>query len=192
MERENFNNENKEQEINLKKIIYKVIGNWYFFVISLFVTLSIAFFVTKHTKSTYKINSSILIKDKENAMVGGVESIIEELGFRRSRRKSVENEMVILKSYDLIYRTIQELDWGVSYYSFGRINTIERYKSSPYLVEFDTSFEQKAGLKVFINFLSDKKFRLEVDGDSKSTVLYLNEEYNSALFKFKIVKKPFS
>lgn len=190
MELSNKDFQNKDDSIDLKKILFKVLNNWYYFVISVFITLSISFFINRYTQPIFVIESSILVKDKDNAIYGGVESIVEELGlYRRSRKKSVENEIGVLKSYQLVNRTINELNFNISYFSIGRINTPERYKSSPFIVKLDTTFKNKYGSKVYITMLDDSKYKLEIeDGIKIEKKLFYGEEFSNKDYKFSIYK----
>lgn len=180
----------KEESIDIKKLLFKILNNWYYFAIMVFITLSVAYFVNKYTVPAYKITSSVLIKDKESAMSGGVEGMIEEMGlFRRSRKKSVENEIEILKSYELVSRAINELnDFKISYYSIGRINTPERYQSSPFTVVLDTNFRQ-SNSKIYLTLLNNNEFIVNTDNDDlPETKLKFDKKFSNAKLSFTIFK----
>ncbi|OFX21439.1 MAG: hypothetical protein A2033_13020 [Bacteroidetes bacterium GWA2_31_9] len=157
----------------------------------IFITLSVAYFINRYTETKFNISTSILVKDKESAMSGGVEGMIEEMGlFRRSRKKSVENEMGILQSYEIISRTINELeDFTISYFSIGRINTPERYKTSPFKVIIDTTLEQYLGTKIYLTLLNNNEFILDFDNvEIPKKKLFFGEKYISEKFRFTIIK----
>ncbi|OFX17052.1 MAG: hypothetical protein A2033_15735 [Bacteroidetes bacterium GWA2_31_9] len=180
-----------DDTIDVKKLLFKILSNWYYFAIMVFITLSISYFINRYTDPRYNLSSSILVKDKDNAISGGVESMVEEMGlFRRSRRKSVENEIGILQSYEIINRTINELlDFHISYYSIGRINTPEKYKSSPFKVILDEDYNQYTGAKIFLTLKNENEFIIESeDASLKQTKLNFNETFIHENFKFKIEK----
>ena len=65
--------------IDVKKLIYKIASKWFWLVISLFIAFSIAYFINKYTDPVYNTSATILLTDKDNALVSGVENIIEEM-----------------------------------------------------------------------------------------------------------------
>jgi len=182
------NNIQQEDTIDIKKFIFKILYNWYWFAISAFITLSIAYFINRYTDPTYKVNASILIKDKNAS--GGIESIIQEIGFmsRRLMKKEVENEIGILSSYTLAKNTIEELDFGISYFSVGRIREPEAYKNTPFYVVLDTNKTNLANYKVDVTY-DDKNVKIHINNTHNITkTLKFGEKFESEDFNFTIYK----
>ncbi|GAB4285378.1 MAG: tyrosine-protein kinase domain-containing protein [Marinilabiliales bacterium] len=180
--------ENQDETIDIKKFIFKVLSNWYWFVLTIFVSLVVAYYVNKYTTPIYRISASILIQDQQTSSLSGVESILNDLGlYNRARRKKVENEIGILKSYSLANKTLQNLNFDISYYSIGRIKTLERYKDRPFTVHLDTSLTNEINTPVYVTLLSDKEYLLEIDGTSevKKRMKY-GEKFSSDRFNFYI------
>jgi len=174
--------------IDVKKLIYKIASKWFWLVISLFIAFSIAYFINKYTDPVYNTSATILLTDKDNALVSGVENIIEEMGlFKKTRKKVVENEVGILESYTLNSCAIKELNFRVSYFAIGRIRTPEIYNTSPFVVNLDTTFEQLENHPVNITILSDKEYKLEIDeGLNIKKVLKFGEQFVNKKFNFNI------
>ena len=57
-------------------------------------------------------------------------------------QQSVENQMAILSSWDLVLRTINQLDFQVSYFVQGNLKHTELYGSTPYTIEYDDTKPQ--------------------------------------------------
>ena len=52
-----------DEIIDFRQILFRVIKNWFFFVISLFIAFSIAFAYNRYTHELYMVEASILIKE---------------------------------------------------------------------------------------------------------------------------------
>ncbi len=193
MEFSSENNHNQEETIDIKKFVFKILSNWYWFVITVFIALGITYNINKYSDPVYRVTASILIKDRNSSMSGGVESIIQELGlYRRGRMKKVENEMAILKSYTLANKAINALDFEISYFSVGRIMTLERYKIAPFKVELDTSKYNVKGYPIYVKILSNKEYKLEIDGNYKvNTIMKFGELFENESFAFRITLTDF-
>lgn len=183
--------EKNEDSIDIKKIVFKIVTNWYLFVFFVFISLSVAYFVNRYTVSTYSISAAVLVKDQDySGIQGSVEGVLSDLGFnKRGGKKTIENEMGILKSYDLIYKTIQELDFEVAYFSIGRININERYKTSPFKVVLDTSSKYIYSKNFYVTLLENGKINISLEDENNTTsTIEFGQEFKYEEFSFKIEK----
>ncbi|HRW97617.1 MAG TPA: Wzz/FepE/Etk N-terminal domain-containing protein, partial [Bacteroidales bacterium] len=64
-----FNNPNIKQEesIDLKALFFKFFRYWYFFALTIFVALVIAFLFNKYTKPVFQVKTTVLIKDDRSS-----------------------------------------------------------------------------------------------------------------------------
>ncbi len=188
MEQQLLNNPNQNIEnIDLQKFLFKILTNWYWFALTVFIAISIAYFINRYSDPVYKLSSYVLIQDKENTLSGGIENILEEQGIiRRTRKKVVENEIAVLKSYRIIKQAIEQLpEFNISYYSVGRIRTIERYKTCPFYVIADTSDKNLYETPVYIKLLNNKEYILQIDKDKiLNKKMKFGEWYQSKNFHF--------
>jgi len=155
-----------EEGIDIKKYIFMVLGHWWWFGISIFVGLTIAYLINRYSQQVYSADCSIIVGE-EKPGTGSVENILDELTkIRVSRRKAVvENEISILKSYKLARTAIEELDFGISYMAVGRRGFVQSsmYKNSPFVVEFDISKNNPINYPIYITILSADKYRLIIN-----------------------------
>lgn len=183
------NTENPQSStINIKKFVFKIISKWFWIAISLFVAFSIAYFINKYSDPMFSTSATILITDKENAITSGVQDVIEEMGlFKKTAKKVVENEIGILKSYTLNNSTVKELNFRVSYFAIGRIRTPEIYRSSPFVVNLDTSHSQLENTPINVTILSDKEYRLDFGEDiNKGKIMKYGEQFSNEKLSFDI------
>ena len=104
-------------------------------------------------------------------------------------RTMIANEMEVLKSYSLAKRTLDNLDFNISYYGVGRSGLKENflYESTPFVVIPDTLKVNTLNYPVYIRILS--KTHYEVSIDEKFNInqeVAFGEKFVSAPFTFTI------
>jgi capsular exopolysaccharide synthesis family protein len=165
-----------EERIDLKSFFYKIISNWYLFLITITLFTSIAYLYIRYSDPIYKANVTLLIRDKNNGKIGA-ESFLEGMDLFSSQ-KNVENEIGILSSYSMVNTAINNLDFNVFYYVGGNIKTHELYQDSPYKVILDTSHFQIANIPFHVDILSDSTFLLSITA-SNFTPYHFNKNKKS-------------
>jgi capsular exopolysaccharide synthesis family protein len=185
----NINNNQTQQNesIDIKKFIFKIIANWYWFAFSVFVTISVAYFINRYSDPIFSQRALVLVADKDNSISGGIEGILEQQGILRTgRKKVVENEIAVLNSYRMTYKTICKLpEFAISYFGMGRIRTVEFYKSCPFEVILDTNRTNNKNHQVNIKLISENEYLLEIDANTaiKKKLKY-GEWYSDSSFTF--------
>ena len=158
----------EEDSIDIKKYLFMILANWYWFVLSVFVCLFVAYLVNRYSEKIYSVSSSLIIRDDDN-MKGftGAENLIQSLKLVKNT-KSVQNEIGILKSYTLAQRSIEELgdDFKITYVGLGRrgIKEAKLYKNAPFKVTIDTLIGVPYNCPINLTILSINEYLLEVDG----------------------------
>ncbi|HUW05819.1 MAG TPA: polysaccharide biosynthesis tyrosine autokinase [Williamwhitmania sp.] len=186
-----YGNAPEEEQLDIKHLIYRVLGNWYWFAISIFAFLFIAYLINRYSEQVYSVTSSVIVKDDDNSKgLTGAENLIQGLKLVRNT-KSVQNEIGILQAYTLAYQTVSQLpDFNVTYVAVGRRSIKEQklYKSSPFKVILDTSKANMANYPVYINILSKDKYQLEIDdGMGISQTMQFGQQFTNDAFSFKVV-----
>ena len=148
----------QQQSVDYKVLLFKFYRYWYFFAITVFIALIIAFIFNKYTSPVYEVKTSILIKDKsENKL--SAQSIMGLGGL--NNMQNLQNEIGVLSSYTLTYRTIAKIGFEISYFSEENFISKEIYKDSPFTVEIDTVYPQPVNMRFNISIASKDKYRLE-------------------------------
>ncbi len=177
----------QEESFDYKALFFKLYRYWYFFVLTVFIALLIAFLFNKYTKPVYEVNTTVLVKDDKSSPDA---QALMGFGFGNSQQ-NLENEIGILQSYSLVNAAVRELDLGISYFQEENFITSELYKDSPFVVLFDSSFPQAINVKFKLDILSDKNFNLKAEGKAISHYDYQNfkvveEKPGEGLVEFKI------
>ena len=109
--------------IDLKDVHFKIKKNWFSFAISILITLLIAFAYNRYSTNYYLVETSILIKS-DNDISSASDLIYEKVN---SSKKILENKEQILTSFPLIFKTLSDLRFDISYFIKGNIKTSESY-----------------------------------------------------------------
>ena len=157
-----------EDNLDIKRYLALFISNWYWFAISLFIALTVAYGINRYSSKLYTISATLMINDEQNA--GGnkiVGSVIPGGDIFRSKQ-NITNEISILKSFSLNKRVIDSLpEFNVAYYGVGKRNIAETqfYKNCPFKVTSESIDVQPKNLKVNISISSATTYSLEINGN---------------------------
>lgn len=179
----------EEENINIKKYIQLFLDNWRWFVATIIITVSIAFLVNRYSAPKFESQNTVYLTEKEDAM-GAMSTIMKEFGSFGSKTQNIENQMGILTSYSLTRKTLERLNYQVSYFDKGRINNVEIYNKCPFRVILDTIYNDEYKEKIYVTILSENEVKVEIPRDSNavSVQLYFGEQFENNDYKFKIVK----
>jgi len=206
---ENNQDSTSEETFDIKEILRKFTGDWYYFVLSIIICLSVAFLYNRYTDKIYEVSTEILIRDDNNSQLG-VENRLEGMELF-SGKTNLENEEAILKSYTLSSRTIKELNLQLSYFLHGNVQKIYLYDQSPFVIQFKSTHCQLPETEFFIELIDDDKFKLTVNCEDQFTynlledtrnkknsaslnyeeIHHYNERIETSYFSFQIFKTTF-
>jgi tyrosine-protein kinase Etk/Wzc len=160
----------------VKHFLLKVASLKYFYIVCLVLFLVLAFLYNKYSRKVYEAYTMISpIENKTSSLLspnqlsGGLMSI-ESL-------TNIENQMNNLNSFALVYKTIADMNFEVSYFRerpeiFKQ--TDELYGQSPFTIIIDKSHIQPLEAKFFITKLNDTSFRLTASQKKVSYYNYLD------------------
>jgi capsular exopolysaccharide synthesis family protein len=152
-----------QQSIDYKAIFFKLFRYWYVFLLMLFVAIVIAFFFNKYTRPVYEVKTTVLLKDQSDKKIDPQDMI--GFGFG-NRNQNIQNEIGVLTSYNMVYRTVTRIGFEVSYFSDENFITSDLYTKSPFTVELDPTYPQPLNLRLDITILSRDQYRLEVKAEN--------------------------
>ncbi|MFT6961892.1 MAG: capsular exopolysaccharide synthesis family protein, partial [Flammeovirgaceae bacterium] len=169
--------------------------------------MSAAYVYVKRQYSIYTVNTKVLLGNvKDNAIP------FQELftgGSSLSAKNRIDDEMEIIVSYQMLEKTVANLNFLVSYYTEGEWGKItEYYNSLPFLVEIDSSRSQLMA-NYNLTILSENEFQIDIPKpkDFYSSYNYIDNSYVSNLdithkgkykygdwiehpnFRFRLIKK---
>lgn len=149
--------------IDYKRIGYRSLRYWYLVVISLAIAIAIAFYNNRYSQRIYPVYASIIIRERE-------ETTGAELLYKNSplidQYRNYLNEPYIIRSYPLIERVVEELNFGMTFYREGFFMTTEAYDFVPVRAKLIKIVKSNGG-RFIMNILSENRISLEVFGGSK-------------------------
>ena len=157
-------NNNEEQTVDIKQLIFILLSHWYLFLIGAVVALAIGFVINRYKPNVYQTTGTVLIKDAQSGF--DATEIMTNGSF--SGYQKVDNETAILKSYTLTDRAVRKMNIEVTYMEKGRIATVELYTGSPFTVEMDRTFPQAVGLVYEIVSLAEDKIVIHAASEGLS------------------------
>ncbi len=155
----------KSNAAPLASMIHILFSYWYFFVISIAVCVIMGYIYSQSITERYSAQANILLKDSsDNSSPDS--AIMEDLGVAVPN-SSVENEIVVLKSSNLIANVVDELNLGTKYSIKHRLREVNIYGANPIAVDWiDKSARSRANIEIEILSLREFKYRLSTGNSS--------------------------
>lgn len=151
-------------KIDYKRIIYHALHYWYVIVLTLLVALAVAYVNNRYATRIYPVTASIIIKEAKTT--SGAELLYNNVLVNYER--NYYNELYILRSYPLIQRVIEDLNFDVSFYREGNILTTEVYADIPVTVNVYNNNGIRSKLFLF-QILDERRFELRNYGEPESS-----------------------
>lgn len=154
---------------DFKRLLGTIVSNWYWFVLSISITVTAGFLYLRYTTRVYEIGSSILIDEAQDNVA---QNVLSKLDPQNDKSKvNLFNEQVVLQSQDMIAKVVDSLALNVRYWARGRIKETEIYKESPIKVVFDTTGLTGGTVELKIKQVMEGQFEV-TNGGTTDKVLY--------------------
>ncbi|MCK9422245.1 MAG: polysaccharide biosynthesis tyrosine autokinase [Bacteroidales bacterium] len=163
----------QQQSVDYKALLFKFYRYWYLFAVTIFIALIIAFIFNKYTQPVFEVKTTVLIKDKSENKLNPQDLLGMGLF---NNMQNLQNEIGVLSSYSLTYRTVTKIGFEVAYFSEDNFVTKELFKDCPFIVIMDTTYPQPVNTQFNVNFISGDKFRLEAKNQSAAYFIFSRRE----------------
>jgi len=183
--------------ITLKVLIAKAISNWKWFVVLSIFGVTCAFFYYKLTPPYYKISSTILVKNDGKSF--DLKNVFNSMNSIPSN-PVLQDQVGVLKSYNLNFRTLQYFNWRYTWYLNGWFVKKDLYGKEPFDVIQTNESTQTDNIPIKITPLSEEEYMLECEKTVKingreheinfNEKLKFGELFNNQYFQFVLEKKP--
>ena len=123
-------NANVQQDIDYLKIVKIVLSRWYWVASTLIISLVIAYLYLWYTPETYSTSASLKFEEKKS-------EISELLNVRNvyDRTNKMQSEQFVIRSREVLYDAIEQLDYKISFYLKGRVRTSDLYPQHPLAID---------------------------------------------------------
>ena len=127
--------EEESSGIDIIEWVFRILRHWYLFVIAGVIAFSLAYLKNRKVMETYLTTGTMIIQESSGGGYGN-SALMQGFGMEAGYR-NVNNQLIILGSYDLISRTVDSLPFlNVEYITKGRFKTRNIYRNTPILVEY--------------------------------------------------------
>ncbi len=146
--------EDSSMNFNPVEWLFTFLHYWYLFVIGVAIAMGLAMLKNRRWLPSYLSQGTIVIKEN-NGYGGSSLALMQGFGVDAGY-KNVNNQMIMLQSYDLTSRVVDSLPFlNVEYITQGRFKTRQLYRQTPILVE-STRLDPRAYDNLYqVNFLKD-------------------------------------
>ncbi len=139
---------------DFKKIIFVFYNFWYWFVLSILFLLFLTFMYNRYSDFLYTSTAKILIQTNKSSSINKMLYEVDQFKLETS----LNDELMVIKSYPLVLQTILDLNFDIVYYISGNIKTVETFD---YFAEIDVKSNIKPyGLEFLIIPLDSNKFKI--------------------------------
>ena len=127
--------EEEKSNFDIMEWVLRIIRHWYLFVIAGVIAFSLAYLKNKSVIERYLTTGTMIIQESGGGGYGA-QSLMHGFGVEAGY-KNVNNQLIIMGSYDLIRRTVDSLPFmNVEYITQGRFKTRNIYRNTPIIVEY--------------------------------------------------------
>lgn len=188
--------QSEPEGLTLKALKSKVLRNWYLFVFFCFVGVAIAFIYKKIVLPYYRISTTILIKSDKSS---DLNNVFRQLDVN-SGSAAIQDQVGVLKSYNLNLKAVQYLDWRYSWAEKGLFSDKDIYGNDPYTIQLVNESSQLENVPLIIKTVSEDSYTVECDkaitlkNGVKSQLkfkkqLKFGESFQNEFFHFSLVKR---
>ena len=144
-----------EEPLNMKDFLAMCISKWYWFIISLILTLSVAVFYLLRTEPLYTRSSQVMIKsDSKGSSISGAMGDFSDMGIFATS-SSVDNELIAIQSPSVMAEVVRRLQLDMNYAVDGTFHKKNIYgESLPVNIRL-MDIDENASASLTLNILAD-------------------------------------
>jgi tyrosine-protein kinase Etk/Wzc len=146
-----------EDDFRLEDLMRKFYRKWYWFLISVLICFSLAYYFAQTQTPMHLISAKVQINDPKRGGTTAESQLLGELGSMASA--AIANEAAILQTRYLMERVVKDLKLNITYYSKGKLRNDELYKA-PFVVNLVVPQDTIKTKSFDVNFLSNGKIQL--------------------------------
>ena len=135
--------------IDLRAIFRKLLSKWWLFAITGVISVAAGVAYIKTTAKIYRVEAVLLMSEKGRNQFGPQTEFIKGTSFLGGNSE-IEDQIAVLTSVSNVSRTLQRLDFGITYYERYRFLTQQKYDYPPFMVQLDTVAVQVYGIPVYV------------------------------------------
>jgi capsular exopolysaccharide synthesis family protein len=183
------NTQSQGASLDFKRVLARAIRFWYLIIISLVLALAIAFYKNRYTQKVYPVSASIIIREMQET--GGAELLYKNALIDPYR--NYLNEPYIIRSYPLVEKVVNDLNFNTTFYREGYFMTTEAYEYMPVSAAWCDPQDSRQGNFIF-TLKDETHYSLsrysDRDDKEETTVFALDDSIHFQEFKLCIRNIP--
>jgi succinoglycan biosynthesis transport protein ExoP len=179
-----FSFDEQASNFDLKLLIIKLFTHWKWFLFTLAIALSVAYYLNLYKQNIYELKNYVTIKEQSNPFFTSNMSLVFNWGGASDKINLITTT---LKSRSHNEKVVDKLKSYIQYKKKGKYYPINIYKENPFIFEMDSSKYQVINVPVEIKILNDNTFKLSFKPKNKTVQLYnytTKTEISKELSKF--------
>jgi tyrosine-protein kinase Etk/Wzc len=163
----------KEEKIDLRKIISKYLYKWPWFLVSVLVCVTSAYIYLRYSVPKYQTKTTLKFDKKQNDLTSAL-SDLDNLGIGLGNSDELKSEAAVVTSRPILMQVVRNLNLNVEYFYSGEIKDSQLYTKVPIsgdIIKFKDGFVSS---EYKISNLKGDEFILE------------NEKYGKFTGKFEV------
>ena len=171
--------------IDLREFLYKILNNWYYFLLSILLALLIAFGYNRYSQELYRVSTKIQI-NKDDSNNSTTDVLYNTLN---NNETSLKDEVSLITSFPIVFKTVSDLRFDIGYYLKGNVKTSESL-FSPIEVICDIEFTQnKTNFSFDVEVIDENTYNLYCEKLDFNSVFSFGEEVKLGSYNFTIQRK---
>jgi succinoglycan biosynthesis transport protein ExoP len=174
---------------DFKGFLIKILSYWKWFIISIFISLMIAYQVNIRKEKIYGIETLISVKEETNPLFTSSTNLVFNWGGASDQIQTISTTLQSRSHNELV---VDKLQFYIDYLAQGKYNLTDAYGAVPFYVDIDKKQGQVAGNLIGIKFITENEYELRIpfEGTSVSLIHYSDNSYsNTSVVEGEYVKK---
>ncbi|HER40023.1 MAG TPA: sugar transporter, partial [Salinimicrobium catena] len=165
---------------DFKGFVLKIFSYWQLILVSIGISLAVAYYNNVRKLPVYRLGNSISIKDDQNPFFTSNTSLTFNWGGTSDK---VNTAITILKSRSHNEEVVERLQYYISYQQDGEYQRVNAYGFTPFKVVADSSAYQSQGNTFTITFTDPETFTLKTNfsGPAASVYNYRTKDYSTVV-----------
>ncbi|MFD2285468.1 polysaccharide biosynthesis tyrosine autokinase [Pedobacter petrophilus] len=166
----------EDETLDIRKIILKLLDNWYLYLGAVLISLIIAYFYSKYTPPIYQISSKVLVNSNDKGGSPGAQgSALMDLGGIMGGKSSVDNEVEILRTRFLMEQVVRQMELNIVYQEKVGFKKREIYQT-PIKLSITKALDTISQTLVTVDVTGSNTLKVSANDFEKE--IRFNEEFN--------------
>jgi len=132
----------KEEKLNLRKIISQYLYKWPWFIASILVFTIVAYICLRYSVPQYQSKTTLKFDKKQNDLSSAL-SDLDNLGIGLGNADELKSEAAVVTSRPILMQVVKNLNLNVEYFSAGEIKDSQLFANAPIIAKILTYNKKK-------------------------------------------------